>query len=107
MISLSNLWIFLFIVSIHPQAYDLAAASNFSDVTGDEELAALLSDAHGGDIDNLDAITGALAEGTYPPSGDVLEALLVAAWSEQLLRYCTAVVMFDGILYPYAWHDMI
>lgn len=87
MISLSNLWIFCLIVSTHPQAYDLAAATNFSDLTKDEELASILSDAHGGDIDNLDAITGALAEGTNPPSGDVLEALLVAAWSEQLLRY--------------------
>ena len=72
----------------HPQAFGLAAATDFSDVTEDKALATLLSDAHGGDIDSLDACTGALAESSQPTSGNVLGELLGAAWTEQLLRYC-------------------
>ena len=48
------------------QAYGLDPASDFSDVTSDSDLAVLLSTAYGGEIDNLDAHTGALAEVQAP-----------------------------------------
>lgn len=56
-------------------------------MTPDADLAALLSDAYGGDIDNLDAFTGALAERVLSANGGVFGELLRAAWSEQLYRY--------------------
>ena len=46
----------------------------------------LLSTAYGGDIDNLDAITGALAEGTMASSGGVFGELLHEAWLDQFIR---------------------
>eukprot|EP00904_Undaria_pinnatifida_P011028 jgi/Undpi1/7055/HiC_scaffold_21.g09529.m1 len=68
------------------KAYDLTIATDFSDITSDESLALLLSTAYGGDIDNLDAITGALAEGTMASSGGVLGELLHEAWLDQFIR---------------------
>lgn len=60
--------------------------TDFTDVTSDVELAALLSTAYGGDIDNLDALTGGLAESATPKSGSMLGELFHAAWIEQLNR---------------------
>ena len=48
------------------QAYGLDLAADFSEVTADSDLAELLSSAYGGDIDSLDAYTGALAEVRTP-----------------------------------------
>lgn len=36
----------------------------FSDITDDSQVAALLDAAYGGSVDLLDAVTGALAEGS-------------------------------------------
>ncbi|CAN0421524.1 unnamed protein product [Ectocarpus sp. 12 AP-2014] len=68
------------------EAYGLDPATTFADVSDDADLASRLSDAYGGDIDGLDAFTGALAEGTDSSTGGVLGDLLVAAWSDQLTR---------------------
>lgn len=68
------------------QAYGLDRAVAFSDVTRDADLAELLSDAYGGDIDNLDAYTGALAERVLSANGGVFGELLHSAWREQLYR---------------------
>ncbi|CAN0184392.1 unnamed protein product, partial [Scytosiphon promiscuus] len=51
-----------------------------------EEVAAILSDAYGGDVTTLDAITGGLAESTGASSGGFFGPLLHAAWQEQLYR---------------------
>lgn len=58
----------------------------FSDVTSDDDLALLLSAAYGGDIDNLDAFTGALAEDSDLSSGGFFGTLLHETWVEQLFR---------------------
>ena len=55
-------------------------------MTSDVDLAALLSNSYGGGIDNLDALTGALAESSSPKSGSLLGELLHASWVEQLSR---------------------
>lgn len=68
------------------QAYGLAPAVTFSDVTADADLVELLSDAYGGDIHNLDAYTGALAERVESTNGGVFGELLYAAWREQMYR---------------------
>ncbi|CAM9534507.1 unnamed protein product [Ascophyllum nodosum] len=69
------------------EAYNLTLATDFSDVTLDAEVATLLSAAYGGDIDSLDAVTGALAEGDSASTvGGIFGELLQAAWSEQLYR---------------------
>eukprot|EP00904_Undaria_pinnatifida_P011031 jgi/Undpi1/7058/HiC_scaffold_21.g09532.m1 len=68
------------------QAYGLTTATDFSDITSDESLASLLSSAYGGDIDSVDAITGALAEGTMASSGGVFGELLHRAWLDQFIR---------------------
>ena len=49
-------------------------------------MALLLSSAYGGDIDNVDAITGALAEGTVASSGGVFGELLHEALLDQFIR---------------------
>ena len=49
-------------------------------------MASLLSSAYGGDIDSVDAITGALAEGTMASSGGVFGELLHRAWLDQFIR---------------------
>ena len=69
-----------------PQAYGLEPATTFADVTPDTDLAERLSAAYGGDIDLLDALTGALAEGTAAQTGGVFGDLLVEAWSDQFFR---------------------
>lgn len=68
------------------QAYGLTAATDFSDITTDTNLAALISNAYGGDIENVDAITGALAEDSNATTGGVFGDLLYEAWVEQLFR---------------------
>lgn len=70
----------------YSKAFGLDPATTFEDVSDDADLASRLSDAYGGDIDGLDAFTGALAEGTDSSTGGVLGDLLVAAWSDQLTR---------------------
>ncbi|CAM9611990.1 unnamed protein product, partial [Ascophyllum nodosum] len=65
---------------------DARSATDFSEVTSDVDLAALLSNSYGGGIDNLDALTGALAESSSPKSGSLLGELLHASWVEQLSR---------------------
>lgn len=77
-------------------------ATSFSDVTtsssssstssssasdSDELVATILSDAYGGDISTLDAVTGALAEPTWTSSGGFFGELLHAAWLDQMYRY--------------------
>ena len=49
-------------------------------------MAALISNAYGGDIENVDAITGALAEDADGSTGGVLGDLLREAWIDQLFR---------------------
>lgn len=71
--------------NISGQAYNLTAAANFSEVASNAEVAALLDAAYGGDVENLDAITGALAENVRT-TGGVFGELLYAAWAEQLSR---------------------
>ncbi|CAN0294807.1 unnamed protein product, partial [Scytosiphon promiscuus] len=66
--------------------YGLAAAASFSDVTSDTDVASLLSDAYGGDIESLDACLGALAEDKNSTEGGVLGELLHAAWLDQMYR---------------------
>ena len=86
------------------QAFGLPAATTFSDVTAPnsttatttsssgtaasnhEALATLLSSAYGGEIEDLDAITGALAEFPLSSSGGVFGPLLHAAWEAQMYR---------------------
>ena len=68
------------------QAYGLSTATNFSDITADASLATLISDAYGGDVENVDAITGALAEDTNATTGGLLGDLLFEAWIDQLIR---------------------
>eukprot|EP00904_Undaria_pinnatifida_P011027 jgi/Undpi1/7054/HiC_scaffold_21.g09528.m1 len=68
------------------QAFGLTIVTDFSDITSDESLALLLSSAYGGDINNVDAITGALAEGTVASSGGVFGELLHEAWLDQFIR---------------------
>eukprot|EP00752_Nemacystus_decipiens_P002581 g2416.t2 len=83
-------------------AFGLPAATSFLDVTAgnattstsssataafdDEAVATLLSSAYGGDISDLDAITGALAETPLSSSGGVFGPLLHAAWEAQMYR---------------------
>eukprot|EP00752_Nemacystus_decipiens_P001683 g1633.t1 len=68
------------------EAFGLEPAATFADVTPDADLATRLSTTYGGDIDNLDAFTGALAEGTSASTGGVMGDLLVEAWADQLTR---------------------
>ena len=49
-------------------------------------MAALISNAYGGDIENVDAITGALAEDADVTTGGVFGDLLLEAWIDQLFR---------------------
>lgn len=44
------------------EAYELAPATSFSNITDNEDVVMLLDSAYGGDLDLLDAHTGALAE---------------------------------------------
>lgn len=44
------------------EAYELAPATSFSNITDNEDVVKLLASAYGGDLDLLDAHTGALAE---------------------------------------------
>jgi len=68
------------------QAYGLDPATTFADITPDPDLAGRLSDAYGGDIDSLDAFTGALAEETMAQTGGMFGDLLFEAWSDQFYR---------------------
>ncbi|CAM9558139.1 unnamed protein product [Pylaiella littoralis] len=68
------------------EAYGLGSVANFSALTPDADLAGRISAAYGGDIDSLDAVMGALAEGTHASTGGVLGDLLLEAWSDQLFR---------------------
>ena len=76
----------LFSPPARQQAYGFDPAATFADVTSDADLASRLSAAYGGDIDNLDALTGALAEGTSASTGGVMGDVLVEAWADQLTR---------------------
>lgn len=59
-------------------AYGLTPAASFQDVTNDPEMHALLEQAYAGDVELLDVITGALAEGSRVNAtrvfGDLLQA---------------------------------
>lgn len=75
------------------EAYGLTPATSFADVTGAIEVQMILEDAYGGDIDLLDAYTGALAESsgdTYTGFlGDLLQVAnastrLHASWSRRV-----------------------
>lgn len=68
------------------QAYGLPKATGFSDVSADDTVVELLFAAYGGEIDNLDACTGALAEEKDARLGGVFGDLLHTAWVEQLYR---------------------
>lgn len=68
------------------QAYGLTAAADFSDITANAVVAALMSDAYGGDIETVDAITGALAEDSHANRGGIFGDLLFEAWVDQLFR---------------------
>lgn len=68
------------------QAYGLTPAADFSDITADAVVAALISDAYGGDIERVDAITGALAEDSHTTAGGIFGDLLFEAWVDQLFR---------------------
>lgn len=68
------------------QAYGLPAAADFSEVSSSAEVAGLLSVAYGGDIENLDACTGALAEDKDASLGGVFGELLHTAWVDQMYR---------------------
>lgn len=57
-------------------AYGLSRATSFADVTDDTNVQTMLEDAYGGDIGLLDALTGALAEGSNMSSDAVLGDLL-------------------------------
>lgn len=60
------------------EAYGLTRATSFADITSNDDVRVLLEDTYGGDIDLLDAYTGALAEvngGTINGLfGDLLQA---------------------------------
>lgn len=58
----------------------------FSDVSPDDDVVELLYAAYGGEIDNLDACTGALAEEKEARLGGVFGDLLHTAWIEQMYR---------------------
>ena len=58
------------------EAYGLSRATSFSDVTADTNVEALLEEAYGDDIGLLDALTGALAEGSNMSSSSILGDLL-------------------------------
>lgn len=62
-------------------------SSSYYTEDADEVVAALLSATYGGDISNLDAITGALAERAEATEGGFFGPLLHAAWVEQMLRW--------------------
>ncbi|CAM9989530.1 unnamed protein product [Ascophyllum nodosum] len=68
------------------EAYGLSRATSFSDVTADTNVEALLEEAYGGDIGLLDALTGALAEGSNMSSSSILGDLLQEVWKDQLYR---------------------
>lgn len=59
-------------------AYGLSSATSFEDVTDDAEMRTLLENAYGGDIELLDAVTGALAEGSSANATSVFGDLLQA-----------------------------
>ncbi|CAM9394854.1 unnamed protein product, partial [Laminaria digitata] len=68
------------------EAFGLTAAADFSEITTDASVAALISDAYGGDVEKVDAIAGALAEDCNATTGGVFGDLLFAAWVDQLFR---------------------
>ncbi|CAN0100591.1 unnamed protein product, partial [Ectocarpus fasciculatus] len=68
------------------EAYGLSKASDFSDVSADEDVVELLHAVYGGDIDHLDACTGALAEDKEANLGGIFGELLHTAWLDQLYR---------------------
>lgn len=56
----------------------MSRAATFADVTNSVEVQELLEATYGGDIELLDAFTGALAEGSDSSSHGVLGDLLTA-----------------------------
>lgn len=68
------------------QAYALPKATAFSDVSADDDVVELLYAAYGGEIENLDACVGALAEGKEASLGGIFGLLLHTAWVDQLYR---------------------
>lgn len=64
----------------------MPVAESFSDVSSNAHVANLLFEAYGGDINSLDACTGALAEDKNAFEGGVFGELLHAAWVDQLYR---------------------
>ncbi|CAM9342758.1 unnamed protein product [Discosporangium mesarthrocarpum] len=77
------------------EAYGLERAESFADITGDITIQGLLSGAYGGDVDLIDALAGALAEGRpghglgpllQAMQGALLFSKLNASYAEQLLR---------------------
>ncbi|CAM9989871.1 unnamed protein product, partial [Ascophyllum nodosum] len=68
------------------EAYGLSRATSFSDVTADTNIEALLEQAYGDDIGLLDALTGALAEGSNMSCSSILGDLLQEVWKDQLYR---------------------
>lgn len=69
------------------EAYGFARASSFSGVTDDVALVNLLDAAYEGDIELLDAVTGALAEGSNSSSSGILGDLLKVRLAR--LRSCS------------------
>lgn len=66
--------------------YGLQEAANFAAVTSNSEVAELLSQTYGNDIDSLDVFAGALAEDKEAVRGGVLGELLHTALVDQLYR---------------------
>lgn len=58
------------------EAYGLSRATSFTDITNDTVVQTLLEDAYGGDVALLDALTGALAEGSGMSSTKIVGDLL-------------------------------
>lgn len=61
--------------------------SSGSVVTFESKVASLLSNSFGGDLSDIDAITGALAETHDLSKGGVFGDLLHAAWVEQVWQF--------------------
>ncbi|CAB1101232.1 unnamed protein product [Ectocarpus sp. CCAP 1310/34] len=68
------------------EAYDLPKATAMSDVSADDDVVELLYAAYGGEIENLDACVGALAEEKEASLGGNFGDLLHTAWVYQLYR---------------------
>ncbi|CBJ27734.1 peroxidase [Ectocarpus siliculosus] len=68
------------------EAYELSKATAFSDVSADDDVVQLLYAAYGGEIENLDACVGALAEEKEASLGGNFGDLLHTAWVNQLYR---------------------